>query len=82
MLAGVVVIVGAALAVPRLSRPAAVAPTPNRAEPVVDLAQVQTSYTVTPAPVAATQAATPQAVVEPPKKPAAPRVAKNQSTSS
>jgi hypothetical protein len=83
MLAGVVVIVGAALAVPRMtSKPAVNTPAPNRAEPVVDLAQVQTSYTVTPAPVATTQAATPQAVVEPPKKPAAPRVAKNQSTSS
>ena len=85
MLAGVVVIVGAALAVPRLSRPAAVAPTANRAEPVVDLAQTPaSSYTVTvaPAPVAATPPATAQAVVEPPKKTAAPRAAKSHSTSS
>jgi hypothetical protein len=82
MLAGVVVIVGAALAVPRLSRPAAVAPAPNRTEPVVDLAQAPTTYAVTVAPVAATPASTPQAVVEPQKKAAAPKVARNQSTSS
>jgi hypothetical protein len=85
MLAGVVVIVGAALAVPRMtSRPAVYPPAPNRAEPVVDLAQVPASHVVTPAPasVVATPAATPQAVVEPTKRTAAPRVAKNQSTSS
>jgi hypothetical protein len=86
MLAGVVVIVGAALAVPRMtSRPAVYPPAPNRAEPVVDLAQVPaSSYTVTvaPAPGAATPPATAQAVVEPPKKTAAPKVAKNQNTSS
>ena len=85
MLAGVVVIVGAALAVPRLSRPAAVAPTPNHAEPAVDLAQAPaSSYTVTvaPAPVAATPPAAAQAVVEPPKKTAAPKAAKSHSTSS
>jgi hypothetical protein len=81
MLAGVVVIVGAALAVPRLSRPAVNTPAPNSAEPVVDLAQAPaSSYTVTVAPAPA--AATPQAVVEPTKKTAAPKVAKNQSTSS
>jgi hypothetical protein len=81
MLAGVVVIVGAALAVPRMtSRPAVYPPAPNRAEPVVDLAQVPASHVVTPAP--ASVVATPQAIVEPTKKTAAPRVAKNQSTSS
>ena len=85
MLAGVVVIVGAALAVPRLSRPTAVAPTPSHAEPAVDLAQAPaSSYTVTvaPAPVAATPPAAAQAVVEPPKKTAAPKAAKSHSTSS
>jgi hypothetical protein len=85
MLAGVVVIVGAALAVPRMpSKPAADAPAPDRAQPVVDLAQAPASRAVTPAPapVAAAPPAAPEAVVEPPKKAAAPRVAKNQSTSS
>jgi hypothetical protein len=51
-------------------------------EPALDLAQVPASHAVTPAPVAATPVATPQAVVEPPKKTAAPAVAKNRSTSS
>jgi hypothetical protein len=85
MLAGVVVIVGAALAVPRMpSKPAADAPAPDRAQPVVDLAQAPASRAVTPAPapVAAAAPAALEAVVEPPKKTAAPRVARNQSTSS
>jgi hypothetical protein len=82
LLAGVVVIVGAALAIPRLPlTPPLTTPAdrgPARVEPVVDLAQVPAAHAATPALVASTPAPTTVAVVEPTKKTAAPKAAKDQ----